>query len=231
VPKTPSGGRHSGRSGDEESGLGIRSTVSHRLHPTAQKILAAAKTILTERGYREMTLQAISAEAQVNKAGVWYYFGGKQQLVLALFEDIAVRESHHFGTLPPPGATLAERVELIVGSAGQVQDRVRRFSAFYELLPEASRDAVLHEHMAAYYRRWYEWAQEVLSPAAASPDAAARPTTRGQFASVLLDGIFLQMAVDAPGFDLQAALDHARQALLHLMATEAGERPDRAATG
>ena len=111
-----------------------------------------------------------------------------------------------------------------------MQDRVRRFAAFYELLPEASRDTVLHDHMTAYYRRWYEWAQEVLSPAAAPRGDGARLTTLGQFASILLDGIFLQMAVGAPGFDLGAALEHARRALLHLMAAEAGDQADPAAT-
>ena len=60
--------------------------------PTAKKILAAARRILTERGYQGLTLQAISAEAGVNKAGVWYYFGGKEQLVLALLEEIAVTD-------------------------------------------------------------------------------------------------------------------------------------------
>ena len=207
----------------QESGLGVRSPVSHKLHPTAQKILAAAKHILTERGYQGMTLQAISAEAHVNKSGVWYYFGGKQQLVLALLDDVAIRESHHFGALPPAGATLAERVYLIVGSAKQVGERVRRYAAFYELLPEASRDAELHKHLVAYYQGWYEWAAEVLSPPVAGSQTSTRHSAAlGQFASVLLDGIFMQMVVASPDFDLEAALEQAREALTHLIAREAG---------
>ena len=117
--ETSGRGRKAGAAGGEDAGLGVRSSVPPTLHPTAQKILAAARKILTERGYQSMTLQAISAEAQVNKAGVWYYFGGKQQLVLALLEDVTIRESLHFGTMPPEGATLAERVDLIVGTASR----------------------------------------------------------------------------------------------------------------
>jgi AcrR family transcriptional regulator len=209
----------------------------HQLHPTAQKILAAAKRILTGRGYQGLTLQAISAEAHVNKSGVWYYFGGKQQLVLALLDDVAIRESHHFGALPSAGATLAERVYLIVGSAEQVGERVRRYAAFYELLPEASRDAELHKHLMAYYESWYEWAAEVLSSpvASSSPVAGSLPvvgsqtSTRnsaafGQFASILLDGIFMQMVVASPDFDLETALEQAREALTHLIAREAGDQ-------
>ena len=198
-----------------EAGLGVRSSVPPTLHPTAQKILAAAKKLLTERGYQGMTLQAISAEAQVNKAGVWYYFGGKQQLVLALLEDVTVGESLHFGTMPPETATLAERVDLIIGTPDQIRERVRRFKPFYELLPEASRDAELRSHIRAYYQGWYDWAAEVLTPAVdSSGTGARRSATLGQLASILLDGIILEVVIAAPEFDLEAALDNARRSLL-----------------
>jgi AcrR family transcriptional regulator len=210
-----------------EGGLGVRSPVSHKLHPTAQKILTAARRVITERGYQGLTLQAISSEAGVNKSGVWYYFGGKQQLVLALLEEVTVVESHHFGAAPAADATLEERIELIVGSAEQVEDRVRRFAAFYELLPEASRDAELREHLMAYYQGWYAWASETLASSRADAGTHLRdPATIGQFASILLDGIFMQLVVAAPGFDLEAALAHARQTLRHLLAES--DPPDRA---
>jgi hypothetical protein len=92
-----------------------------------------------------------------------------------------------------------------------------------------------------YYESWYEWAAEVLSPpvagsprAADSPPAAGSPTSTrrsaalGQFASILLDGIFMQMVVASPDFDLEAALEQAREALMHLIAREAGDQPESA---
>jgi AcrR family transcriptional regulator len=192
----------------------VHSPVSHKLHPTAQKILAAALKILTEQGFQRMTLQAISAEAQVNKAGVWYYFGGKQQLVTALLEEIVISQSRVYGRSLPDEATLDERVALFVGSAKQLGERVRHFSAFYALLPEASRDAPLHEHLRTIYQAWYDWANGVFSPVVTGSDATAAHL--GEFASVLLDGLFIQMVVAAPGFDLEAALANARESLLHL---------------
>lgn len=191
--------------------------TARRLHPTAKKILAAARRILTEHGYQALTTQAISAEAGVNKAGVWYYFGGKEQLVLALLEEVAVTESHHFGTLPAAGATLDERIDLLVGSAEQLQERVERFAAFYELLPEVSRDAQLSKHLMTYYQEWYDWAAGVLSPPVRDDRRAA---TLGQFASILLDGLFMQMVIAAPGFELATALEDARAALMHLATQE-----------
>ncbi len=201
-----------------------RSPLSRRLHPTAKKILAASRRILAERGYQGLTLQAIAIEAGVNKAGVWYYFGGKEQLVLALLEDIAVTDSLHFGARPAAGATLDERVDLIVDNADQVKQRVERYVAFYELLPEASRDAKLREHLMAYYRGWYAWAGEVLAPPGADSETRARTAaTLGQFAAILLDGIFMQMVVGAPDFDLETALHDARRTLRYLLDPEAAD--------
>jgi AcrR family transcriptional regulator len=197
---------------------------ARRLHPTAKKILAAARRIVTERGYQALTLQAISTEAGVNKAGVWYYYGGKEQLVLALLEEVAVTESHHFGARPAADATLDERIDLIVGSASQVKRRVERFAAFYELLPEASRDAELREHLMTYYQGWYAWAGEVLTPSGTDGEPhAQRSATVGQFASILLDGIFMQMVVAPADFDLEAALEDARRTLRYLLGPETAD--------
>ena len=183
--------------------------------PHGAKILAAAKKVLAERGYQGMTLQAISAEAQVNKAGVWYYFGGKQPLVLALLEDVTVGESLHFGAMPAESATLEERVDLIIGTPDQIRERVERFKPFYELLPEASRDAELRTHLSDYYQVWYDWAAEVLAPVVDSPGTGARRSAAlGQLASILLDGIILEVVIAAPEFDLETALDNARRSLL-----------------
>lgn len=198
----------------EDDGLGVRSPIPPQLHPTARKILAAALEILTQRGYQAMTLQAISAEAHVNKSGVWYYFGGKQNLLAALLEELVIRQSRQFGRQLPEEATLAERVDLFVGSAQQVEERVKTFAAFYALLPEASRDQELHAHLMTIYQAWYDWARDVLSPSVGEDGRLA--TALGQFASILLDGLFIQMVIAAPGFDLEAAMENARSALMHL---------------
>jgi AcrR family transcriptional regulator len=197
--------------------------TSRRLHPTAQKILAASKRILAERGFQGLTLQAIATESGVNKAGVWYYFGGKEPLVLALLEEVTVAESFHFGAQPAADATLDARVDLIVGSTQQVEERVRRYAAFYQLLPEASRNTALREHLITYYQGWYAWARGVLEPQGAGQKRTRTSETIGQFASVLLDGIFMQMVVAAPDFDLGAALENARETLRHLLTPDAAE--------
>jgi AcrR family transcriptional regulator len=206
--------------GASDAGLGVRSAGPHNLHPTASKILEAAREVLLERGHQGLTLQAIAAEAGVNKAGVWYYFGGKEPLVFALLEDITVGESLHFGTLQSADAGLEERVDLLIGTEEELRARVRRFRAIYELLPEASRDEELRKHLMTYYRAWYEWAAAVLAPAV----DATKSAELGQFASLLLDGIIMQVVVGTAEFDLAAALANARRALLQAARDGAGEQ-------
>ena len=56
----------------------------------------------------------------------------------------------------------------------------------------------------------------MLAPAVDSPGRPApeRSAALGQLASILLDGIILEVVIAAPEFDLEAALDNARRSLL-----------------
>jgi AcrR family transcriptional regulator len=58
-----------------------------RGRPTREAILAAALRILGRDGYRGLTARSIAAEAGTNLALVNYYFGSKQNLLLALFDE------------------------------------------------------------------------------------------------------------------------------------------------
>ena len=90
------------------------------------------------------------------------------------------------GTVPPESATLEERIDLIIGTPDQIRERVQRFKPFYELLPEASRDAGLHSHLRDYYQGWYDWAAEVLAP--------FRNVTVKAFSALLMDFVQAQGA-------------------------------------
>ena len=198
--------------------------------PPPRRSSAAAKKLLAERGYQGMTLQAISAEAKVNKAGVWYYFGGKQQLVLALLEDVTVGESLHFGTMPPESATLAERVDLHHRDPRPDQGESRalqRPSTSCCPRPRATPSCAPPPQRATTRsgttgrRRCLRRRSTPRRPASGGPPAL------GQLASILLDGIILEVVIAAPEFDLEAALDNARRALLRAARDAAGARESR----
>ena len=61
------------------------------------------------------------------------------------------------------------------------------------------------------------------APGADSETRARTAATLGQFAAILLDGIFMQMVVGAPDFDLETALHDARRTLRYLLDPEAAD--------
>src|SRR5512136_2269286 len=52
---------------------------------TRSAILAAAERLYAERGFSDVTLRDIVAEANVNLAAVNYHFGSKDELIAELF--------------------------------------------------------------------------------------------------------------------------------------------------
>ncbi|HEX2280357.1 MAG TPA: TetR/AcrR family transcriptional regulator [Thermomicrobiales bacterium] len=59
---------------------------------TRNQILDAAIHILGRDGYKKLTARAIAAEAGTNLALVNYYFGSKQNLLLAIFDELDRRK-------------------------------------------------------------------------------------------------------------------------------------------
>ena len=57
------------------------------------RILAAARRIVAERGLAELSVQNVVSEAQVSKSAISYHFGSKDGLILALVEELAEKES------------------------------------------------------------------------------------------------------------------------------------------
>ncbi len=55
---------------------------------TPQRILAAAQRVLARDGFGALSARAIAAEAGTNLALLNYYFGSKEQLLLALFDHL-----------------------------------------------------------------------------------------------------------------------------------------------
>src|SRR5690348_4082100 len=52
------------------------------------EILAAAVRVLAREGIAETTTRKIAAEAGVNQAMLGYYFGGKDELLLAVLQEM-----------------------------------------------------------------------------------------------------------------------------------------------
>jgi len=89
-------------------------------HETRERIIAAASTVLAEKGYVATTLREISREAQVAPGLVHYYFGGKDELLVEVlqaadqrFHQTMERIAQHIPTERPLDALLTQLREWV----------------------------------------------------------------------------------------------------------------------
>jgi AcrR family transcriptional regulator len=174
------------------------------LPPTARRIFDAAQTILSERGYAELTMAAIEQESGANRALVSYYFGGKAGLVTvlidSLFQDpdeagVEQIRTRHAGT---------ERTERFLEWQRGVSadDRINRM--LYELLPHALRDPDVRARFAEEYRVYREVDGDCLAAAPRElSDEEAEALAAVSIAVV--EGLGIQRALDHEGFDHERA--------------------------
>jgi len=174
------------------------------LPPTARRILDAAQTILSERGYTELTMSALERESGANRALVAYYFGSKAGLIEALIESL----------FKNPAVGLIEEIRNEtdgVERTARFLDWQRRVSAndavnrmLYELLPHALRDPAVRARFADEYREYRTVDAGCISsaPAAVSDDEAE---ALAAVSIAVVEGLGMQRALDPEGFDHDGA--------------------------
>jgi AcrR family transcriptional regulator len=190
------------------------------LPPTARRILAAAKRVLVRDGFRNLTYQAIGAEAGENSALTRYYFGSKAGLIEALVDSVVYQGSE----------TL--RAQLLAAEPGEERRRVlfavqrgwvadpEEYRSFYAIVSHVLYDPFLREK----YRALFDWYCELESWALDRPgahDDALRPLAALVVAAT--DGLALQRQAD-PGFDPGPAYDVLAEMVTARLAAGEGRR-------
>jgi AcrR family transcriptional regulator len=179
---------------------------SSSLPATAQRILAAARTLLVERGYDAVTLEKVAAEAGVNKASIRYNFGNKAGLVAALV-DFMLHEEFEQGVSALPSTPHDDLVRALIDGKRHIIQTTDNFRGFFDMLPYAMRDEDLRRRMASSYPWWAEQNLRLLRVEGAGP--ARRPEVLrglGRLLSAVADGLSVQAGLDPDGLDMDEPL-------------------------
>lgn len=120
-------------------------------------LLRAAATVVAERGYSALTLDAVGAATGVSKGGVLYHFPTKQALVAALVEELssdfeADQAAAHDADPIAPGAWTRAYV---TASSAPTQDESEQL-AVVALLAAVGYDPSLLDPIQDRYRAWVE---------------------------------------------------------------------------
>ena len=201
-----------------DQALKMSSDSVRQLPPTAQRILAAARHILRERGFAAMSLRAVATEAGEVKPTIAYYYGNKAGLVSMIVKslmsesDSLAREGSE--NIPDGEAKVVASVEKLRQLSLQWDTTLE----FLEILPWAAR----HDEMSAAMQNLYTWAGEFNASSLAGEDTKASASellSWGVLTAAVLDGLAIQKVVGVDDDLLDSAWDEWRRILLLVRST------------
>ena len=188
-------------------------SVAEPLTPTAARILEAAKRVLSEDGFAALTLEAIAAEAGVNKAATRYHFGSKAGLIEAVVDEIVLDECASMARDISPTASLEERLDSFLASVRHMAVDPSTFGGFFEVLPHALRDKALRRRLIYLYEVWYQWNLEWLGVDAVDDERWEQLEGLGRLTAATIDGIAVQASIHGAAYDPEPTLRAFRHCL------------------
>jgi len=191
-----------------------RVDVSH--HPTARRMIAAARRILVRDGFAGLTLEAVSKEAGVNKAATRYYFGGKEGLIEAVVREIVLEDCANVEASAAPDATSAERISTFIDNTRDVATDAEAFGGFFEILPQGCKSERLKRELSQLYLQWFTSSIEWLG---LDDDALSAQAKRGlgMFITAVVDGLAVQEMIFDPSYEPESCLAVFREVLWALV--------------
>ena len=187
----------------------------HVTHPTARRMVKAARTILARDGFAALTLEAVAAEAGANKASTRYYFGNKEGLINATMAEIVLDECADHR--PPEGPLTPEaRVDAIIDNVRAIAVNPDSFTGFFELLPQATKSEAINGHFVRLYETWFDSNVDWLD----LRDRAVPPDVRrglAQLLAAIIDGMAVQETIFGSSYEPRATLEVLRKVLIDLV--------------
>jgi AcrR family transcriptional regulator len=173
---------------------------------TAQKILAAARRLLVEKGYDAVTLEKVAAEAGVNKASIRYNFGNKAGLVASVVDSVIHEEFIH-GAETFAAVPTHDRVHALVEGKRHLLAATDRLQGLFDILPHALRDELLRRRVWSSYPWWAEQNLRLLGLECADPEQTPELLAGlGSLISAVVDGLAVQSLLEPDAFDVDRPL-------------------------
>lgn len=171
-------------------------------------LLRAAFTVATEDGLAGLTTRAVAAEAGVSQGLVFFHFGNREALLVALLDwllaSVLRRRADRLGPDAPPAARLYDLVARELAGLPANRARVQMLFDFWVMGMRQTdvRERIRHA-LDAYRRDFRPYAEAVI---AADPERFAGTTPAGMAAAVtaLIEGVALQLVIDPTRVDLPA---------------------------
>ncbi|OFW55597.1 MAG: hypothetical protein A2133_09545 [Actinobacteria bacterium RBG_16_64_13] len=175
------------------------------LAPTAQRLLDAARRLLSRSGYNSLSVEAIGREAGENKALIRYYFGSKSGLLVALVDGLVSDTLWQARQRLSALSSTEDRSRLVVDTLEAILNDTQSYRLLYDLLPRLLETPSMARQLAELYRAYRDlntralWGDRTEDAPVAVRDLAAMTVA-------LTDGLAVQLLAEPGSVDIASTL-------------------------
>ncbi len=198
------------------------------------QLLRAAAEVIRERGFSETRVADVAARAGTSSALVLYYFGSRDQLLVAALRQSEAAFYDSARRLLDEVTSARERLELIVQWAcypRRTDSNPGAWGLRFDLRAQAFRDDTLASARVGLDARWRRMIVDVIRDGRRNGDVG--PVNERRFAAAfasLLDGLSIQVLLGDPEINSHLAFRLAMEYAQRELALPARKRPRRPST-
>ena len=166
-----------------------------------QSLIAAAWRCAALRGFRDLTVDDVCAEAEVSKGAFYGYFEQKQDLLLALLEDDTATLDRELSRITASTRSGVERLRRFAQAMLARGDDAARVQVRADLWADLLTEEDVRRELAVATQRRRDLLRSWIVEAVASGELVEIPANA--LASILLalaDGLMLHGALDSDAF-------------------------------
>jgi len=183
-----------------------------RANSQAEKLMAVAMDLFSQRDFASITIKDIARAARVNSALLYYYFKNKEDLFRAMIEHAILQALENYARLKGRHSNPTDLINDWFENNLAMSVLMRKL---VKIMIDYSHGSVRMTSVETLIRRFYREETSILSNGVRQGIAegifrAVDPDRTALFISVHLDGIMVASMV-RPNFNIAAAMDELRR--------------------
>jgi TetR/AcrR family transcriptional regulator, fatty acid metabolism regulator protein len=171
------------------------------------EIVRAALRLILKMGSNQVTLADIAEQVGVSKGLISYYFPKKEDVFVAVLEQIIERLTGDFDSFRRADAPAFDKLKMIFNNLFGNEKRARRYyTVVIDYMAQAIRERQVQEYTQLIYGSYRQYMEEIIAEGIATGEfREVDPRRSASMVLGLMEGLVLQWFFDKKGFNLDEA--------------------------